>query len=259
MDLLTDGLLMAATLFAGGYCWILSRRVSDLKSLDKGLGGSIVTLTRQIELARRTLEEAQSSAGDNRDDLEQLVKRANIATNQLKIAVAAARDVDIRSASLERVEAAPKADAAAVPMTPPMAHAAEAEPVSSRENTSTPMPVARDAATRQLSAETEALRGADILAPRGETAIRTTLKAPPVAPPRTPDIPAILSESDAAAASDWTAPRADPAVKDPSEVPKPAAMPPMASPLRSRQDPEEPASETDIIEALSLLAAGGSR
>ena len=27
MDLLMNGLLMAATLFAGGYCWVLARRV----------------------------------------------------------------------------------------------------------------------------------------------------------------------------------------------------------------------------------------
>ena len=31
MDLLMNGLLMAATLFAGGYCWVLARRVQDLK------------------------------------------------------------------------------------------------------------------------------------------------------------------------------------------------------------------------------------
>ena len=62
MDLLMDGLLIAATLFAGGYCWVLARRVRDLKSLDKGLGGSIVTLTRQIELARATLDEARGAA-----------------------------------------------------------------------------------------------------------------------------------------------------------------------------------------------------
>ena len=46
MGLLMDGLLMAASLFAGGYCWVLSRRVQDLKNLDRGLGGSIVNLTR---------------------------------------------------------------------------------------------------------------------------------------------------------------------------------------------------------------------
>ena len=36
MDLLMNGLLIAATLFAGGYCWVLARRVRDLKSLDPG-------------------------------------------------------------------------------------------------------------------------------------------------------------------------------------------------------------------------------
>ena len=66
MDLLMNGLLMAATLFAGGYCWVLARRVRDLKSLDSGLGGAIVTLTRQIELARTTLDEARAASRDSR-------------------------------------------------------------------------------------------------------------------------------------------------------------------------------------------------
>ena len=34
MGLLMDGLLMAASLFAGAYCWVLARRVRDLKDLD---------------------------------------------------------------------------------------------------------------------------------------------------------------------------------------------------------------------------------
>jgi hypothetical protein len=63
MDVLMDGLLATATLFAGGYCFVLARRVNDLKSLDKGLGGAIVTLTRQVELARTTLEEARAATG----------------------------------------------------------------------------------------------------------------------------------------------------------------------------------------------------
>jgi hypothetical protein len=89
MDLLMNGLLMAATVFAGGYCWILARRVHDLKSLDKGLGGAIVTLTRQIELARTTLEEAKSSSRDTSRELSQLVARADGAAGQLRILLAA--------------------------------------------------------------------------------------------------------------------------------------------------------------------------
>ena len=90
MDLLMNGLLMAATLFAGGYCWVLARRVRDLKSLDSGLGGAIVTLTRQVELARTTLDEARAASRDTRQDLAQLVAKADGAAGQLRMLIAAA-------------------------------------------------------------------------------------------------------------------------------------------------------------------------
>jgi hypothetical protein len=105
MDLLMNGLLMAATVFAGGYCWILARRVRDLKALDRGLGGAIVTLTRQVELARTTLEEARSSSRDTSRELGQLVARADGAAGQLRILLAAT----------------PPAPAAATPPPPPAA------------------------------------------------------------------------------------------------------------------------------------------
>ena len=73
MDLLMNGLLTVATLFAGGYCWVLARRVRDLKSLDKGLGGAIVTLTRQIELAR---DHARRGAGRARRRARQELRPA---------------------------------------------------------------------------------------------------------------------------------------------------------------------------------------
>lgn len=96
MDVLMNGLLLTATLFAGGYCWILSRRVRDLKSLDGGLGGAIVTLTRQIELARGTLEEARTATREKARDLNQLIARAEAATATLKGTLAAARDIEVR-------------------------------------------------------------------------------------------------------------------------------------------------------------------
>lgn len=91
MGLLMDGLLMAASLFAGGYCWVLSRRVQDLKNLDRGLGGSIVSLTRQIELARATLEEARGASEKTREDLTALVAKAEAATGQLRMTLASVR------------------------------------------------------------------------------------------------------------------------------------------------------------------------
>lgn len=92
MALLTDGLLLAATLFAATYCWVLARRVDALKDLDKGLGGTIVRLTRQIELARATLDEARGDARDGRQDLARLSARAEAAAEQLRLLLAAVND-----------------------------------------------------------------------------------------------------------------------------------------------------------------------
>jgi hypothetical protein len=89
MELLMNGLLTVATLFAGGYCWVLARRVRDLKSLDKGLGGAIVTLTRQIELARTTLDEARAGSTASKAELAGLVARADAASGQLRLLLAA--------------------------------------------------------------------------------------------------------------------------------------------------------------------------
>ena len=123
MDLLMNGLLMAATLFAGGYCWVLARRVRDLKSLDKGLGGAIVTLTRQVELARTTLDEARAASSDTRQDLAQLVAKADGAAGQLRMLIAAA--------PVPPPAAAPRAAAAPAPGRPSPC-AAGAEPAACR-------------------------------------------------------------------------------------------------------------------------------
>ncbi len=121
MDLLMNGLLMAASLFAGGYCWVLARRVRDLKSLDKGLGAAIVTLTRQIELARTTLEEARASSSDTRQDLAKLISRADGAAGQLRLLLAAGPKPHV------------DAEAAAPAAVAPAPHAPEGKPASSAQ------------------------------------------------------------------------------------------------------------------------------
>lgn len=114
MDVMMDGLLLAASLFAALYCWVLSRRVRALQSLDAGLGGAIVTLTRQIELARVTLEEAKSGARETRQDLAELTARADAAAAQLRLLLAA----------VERAPA-PTPARAPVPVEPPAARRQE--------------------------------------------------------------------------------------------------------------------------------------
>lgn len=107
MDVIMDGLLIAGTLFAGAYCWVLSARVRALKSLDSGLGGSIVALTRQIELARGTLEDARTASQESREDLTQLVARADAAAAQLRLLIAAGKEPEAARAGARSSEPAP--------------------------------------------------------------------------------------------------------------------------------------------------------
>ncbi len=97
MDLIMNGLLVAATLFAGIYCWVLSGRVRRLSSLESGLGGAIVTLTRQIELARTTLDEARAASRESRHDLSALVARADAAAAHLRLHLAAVEHAELRA------------------------------------------------------------------------------------------------------------------------------------------------------------------
>jgi hypothetical protein len=89
MQVIMDGLLFAATLFAGTYCWVLARRVRALGDLDKGLGGAITTMNRQIEQARATLAEARGSSKESRVELKTLIAEAEDAAHQLRALLAA--------------------------------------------------------------------------------------------------------------------------------------------------------------------------
>lgn len=240
MDLLMNGLLLAATLFAGGYCWVLSRRVEALKSLDKGLGGSIVTLTRQIELARLTLDEARTANKDRRQDLAQLVTRAEAATGQLRMLLAV-------------VPPAPAAPA----HTPAAYMPAQQDPRANRENPAAVISPLTAPAKAPLTGGPVPL---SVALPEPEQAAAPVLRAV-----QTPGSTAEL-ESD-------TEPEGDtrPAL---AEVPKPRAFGPVENPLRRAKPalaqtagraaatPSASSSgseEADLLEALSALAGTGAR
>lgn len=218
MDLLMNGLLIAATVFAGGYCWVLARRVRDLKSLDKGLGGAIVTLTRQIELARTTLDEARSGSRETQQDLAQLVARAEGAAGQLRLLIAAA------------------------PVTPPSAPRMPERPMPERQKAEPAAPAPRAEAPARQKAAPRRPAAADLPELSPIVAIR---QAPPQA----------AAPAGEPAQAPQPAPRAVPHL---SEVPKPRALSPIENPLRRREPVEAaPApTEDDLLEALSALAGG---
>ena len=242
MDLLMNGLLLAATCFAGSYCWVLARRVRELKSLDTGLGGAIVTLTRQVELARITLEEAKSSSRDTKLELSKLVQEADTVANRLRLLLAAAP------------HSAPPARAAVAAAPEPRAP----EP---------PAPRADAAARREASLPQ--LR----LAPRPKAAVPATSvaeDAPAAAEAAPIQIPALDPLVSAPLARSRAPETAEPIRPAPhlAKVPKPRALAQIENPLRRLRAAAEPApaeapsaaasddSEDAILEALSALAGG---
>jgi hypothetical protein len=227
VELLMNGLLTAATLFAGGYCWVLARRVRGLQSLDSGLGGSIVTLTRQIELARATLDEARDASGDSRRELSQLISRADGAASSLRLLLAAVR------------EPAPAPPTRVEPFVPPLRAEPAVPPLRAEPAAPPPAPI--------LAAVTPA---PELAHPLPEPAPVVQLHSAPE-PTRTEEPEPMLAAP----------PR--PAAPTLVEVPKPRALAPVENPLRRAKGPAPagaaPAREDDILEALRALAgtAGG--
>lgn len=237
MELLMNGLLLAATCFAGSYCWVLAGRVRDLKSLDKGLGGAIVTLTRQVELARTTLEEARASSRDTKQELAQLVQRADAAAGQLRLLIAAG----------PQESAAPRARVAEPARREPTLRAEAESPQGSE-----PGPAPRVA--RHPAAGASRQKTVPVTIPSLDRLVAGPLAG---ATPRE---------------SEPEAPRT--AVPHLAEVPKPRALAPIENPLRrvrptrARPLPEptgeaadeaaagSSGSEDAILEALSALAGG---
>lgn len=253
MEFLMNGLLLAATCFAGTYCWVLARRVRDLKSLDKGLGGAIVTLTRQVELARATLDEARNSSRDTKLELSKMVQQADTAANHLRLLIAAAPH--------------------AAPVRPaPEPAAAMAEPLAA---------VRRDPLLTAVAPEVETPAAAQIrLAPRPRPVVPPTISPEGEADPEPRGAPAtpslVIPSLDRLGAGPATRSRQSeplepirPTAPHLAEVPKPRALAPIENPLRRLRaakrgapaDVSAPAaksgdSEDALLEALSALAGG---
>jgi hypothetical protein len=236
VDLIMDGLLVAGALFAGTYCSVLSRRVRALKDLDSGLGGAITQMTRALEDARRALEDAKTASRDGRQDLKELITRAEAASAQLRILLAASRDLPQpappQSAPPPQPSPQPALDAtdrlAAHPAPPPSApHRATARPAEAAHET--------EAATTLAFAPSPA-------AAANEPRPITSQPAPP----------------QGTAAEPRATPPSDPLREAALTLPKPRRIFPLEA-LRPRPRPEfaPPRDEDDLLATLSALAAPG--
>ena len=88
MELIADGLLLAGTMAAAFYCYILARRVRGLTDLDAGLGGAITALSRQVDDMKSSVNVAKQSTGASAKELVAMTARAEIAAGRLELLLA---------------------------------------------------------------------------------------------------------------------------------------------------------------------------
>lgn len=93
MNFLSDLLLAAAAAGAATYCFILSRRLSALSSLEGGMGSAIAVLSAQVDDLKRLIKTAQSTAGQAGSQLSDQTQRAENVAKRLELLVASMHDL----------------------------------------------------------------------------------------------------------------------------------------------------------------------
>ena len=97
MDLIlsnaADILLILATLGAGTFCLILSRRLTRLSRIDNGLGGAIAVLSAQVDDMSKALAETRSGSEGSATRLEELNAEAQRLLEELELTMSACHDL----------------------------------------------------------------------------------------------------------------------------------------------------------------------
>lgn len=108
MDLIADGLLLAAALVAIFYCWAVNRRLGQLKQQSADLTGKLAHLDKTVTEVRTAIAEGRSLAEQERDRLGHLVKNADSLRRDLqRAAVTLEKTVGRRSPPTLRAEEEP--------------------------------------------------------------------------------------------------------------------------------------------------------
>jgi len=112
MDLIADGLLLAAALVAIFYCWAVSRRLGQLQKQAADLTGKLENLDKTVREVRSAIAEGRTLAEQERDRLGHLVKNADTLRRDLQRAAVTLEK------SVSKAELAEAAEAKAPTPTP---------------------------------------------------------------------------------------------------------------------------------------------
>lgn len=84
MELVVDFLLLAASGTAGLFCWVLSRKLKALTSVEAGLGAGVAALSQSAEEMKTTLDGVKTSAEETAARVEALLAEADEKAAHLK-------------------------------------------------------------------------------------------------------------------------------------------------------------------------------
>jgi Domain of unknown function (DUF6468) len=93
MKLIADILMIAATLGAGIYCYVLATRLRKFTTLETGMGGAIAVLSAQVDDMTRALDKARGVASSSERNLEDLTTKAEGLARRLELLMASLHDL----------------------------------------------------------------------------------------------------------------------------------------------------------------------
>lgn len=93
MDLIADFILGLGAFGTALYCLILSRRLKRFNNLRDGMGGAVAVLSAQVDDMTKTLDHAQSAAGQSAAILTELTERAETSARKLELMMASLHDL----------------------------------------------------------------------------------------------------------------------------------------------------------------------
>ncbi len=91
MTLILDLMIAAGAFLAAAYCLLLSRRLRALSRLDGDVGAAIAVLSQQVDALTRALNAASQSSTQAEASLALTIARAETATRNLEMMLAAGR------------------------------------------------------------------------------------------------------------------------------------------------------------------------
>lgn len=94
LGLLSDLLLLGATLGMAVYCRTLSKRLRAFNDIDHGIGGTVATMSLQVDELKRSIDAAHADADERAEQLRQKISQADDRIGRLEMLLAGLEDIE---------------------------------------------------------------------------------------------------------------------------------------------------------------------